>query len=180
VGKQNSDHLRNALLQSYELISHCATKVYSGMSFKWDYKSTKCDISMPGYVSNVLRKFQHDAPKHPQHTPSIYAMPVYGSKTGNFGMTSTTRTIREPSHDTSSKHWREKWKKNGHIKELLLILWVIQKQHFDRRYRITDPHYESKKCWETLPRLYLDDTETKRLVNHSDIKQNIGWRTEVG
>jgi hypothetical protein len=36
---------------------------------------------MPGYVSNVLRKFQHDAPKHQQHTPSNYVTPVYGTKT---------------------------------------------------------------------------------------------------
>jgi hypothetical protein len=36
---------------------------------------------MPGYVSNVFSKFQHDAPKHMQHTPSKYATPVYGSKT---------------------------------------------------------------------------------------------------
>jgi hypothetical protein len=36
---------------------------------------------MPGYVSNVLGKFQHDAPKHPQHTPSRYVTPVYGAKT---------------------------------------------------------------------------------------------------
>jgi hypothetical protein len=36
---------------------------------------------MPGYVSNVLRKFQHDSPKHPQHTPSWYVTPVYGAKT---------------------------------------------------------------------------------------------------
>jgi hypothetical protein len=36
---------------------------------------------MPSYVSNVLSKFQHDAPKHPQHTPSRYATPVYGAKT---------------------------------------------------------------------------------------------------
>jgi hypothetical protein len=39
------------------------------------------DISMRGYVSNVLSKFQHDSPKHPQHTPSRYATPVYGAKT---------------------------------------------------------------------------------------------------
>jgi hypothetical protein len=38
-------------------------------------------ISMPGYVSNVLSKFQHGAPKHPQHTPSKYVTPVYGEKT---------------------------------------------------------------------------------------------------
>jgi hypothetical protein len=36
---------------------------------------------MPGYVSNVLSKFQHDAPKHPQHTPSRYFTTVYGAKT---------------------------------------------------------------------------------------------------
>jgi hypothetical protein len=35
---------------------------------------------MPGYVSNVLSKFQHDAPKHTQHTPSRYVTPVYGAK----------------------------------------------------------------------------------------------------
>jgi hypothetical protein len=55
--------------------------VYSGMTLKWDYKHRTCDISMPGYVSNVLSKFQHDAPKHPQHTPSRYVTPVYGAKT---------------------------------------------------------------------------------------------------
>jgi hypothetical protein len=69
VGKQHADHLRNALLQSYELTTDWEAKVYSGMSLKWDYKNRTCDISMHGYVSNVLSKFQHDAPKHPQHTP---------------------------------------------------------------------------------------------------------------
>jgi hypothetical protein len=35
---------------------------------------------MPCYVSNVLSKFQHDDPKHPQHTPSKCITPVYGTK----------------------------------------------------------------------------------------------------
>jgi hypothetical protein len=81
VGKQHTDHLINTLLQIYELIIDWAAKVYSGMSLKWDYKNRTCDISMPGYVYNVLSKFQHDAPKHPQHTPSRYVTPVYGEKT---------------------------------------------------------------------------------------------------
>jgi hypothetical protein len=51
------------------------------MTLKWDYKNRTCNISMPGYISNVLSKFQHDAPKHPQHTPSRYVTPVYGAKT---------------------------------------------------------------------------------------------------
>jgi hypothetical protein len=65
VGKQHADHLRNTLLQSYEITTDWEAKVYSGMSLKWDYKNRTCDISMPGYVSNVLSKFQHDAPKYP-------------------------------------------------------------------------------------------------------------------
>jgi hypothetical protein len=55
--------------------------VYSGMTLKWDYIKRICNISMPGYVSNILRKFQHDSPKHPQHTPSRYVTPIYGAKT---------------------------------------------------------------------------------------------------
>jgi hypothetical protein len=51
------------------------------MTLKWDYNKRTCDISMPGYVSNILRKFQHDSPKHPQHKPSRYVTPVYGAKT---------------------------------------------------------------------------------------------------
>jgi hypothetical protein len=81
VGKQHAEHLRNALLQTYELTTDWTATVYSGMTLKWDYKNRTCDISMPGYVSNVLSKFQHDAPKHPQHTLSRYVMPVYGAKT---------------------------------------------------------------------------------------------------
>jgi hypothetical protein len=81
VGKQHAEHLRNALLRTCELTTDWTATVYSGMTLKWDYKNRTCDISMPGYVSNVLGKFEHDAPKHPQHTPSRYVTPVYGAKT---------------------------------------------------------------------------------------------------
>jgi hypothetical protein len=79
--KQHADHLQNTLLKAYELTTDWAAMVYSGMTFKWDFKNRTCDISMPGYVSNVLSKFQQDAPKHPKHTPSRYATPVYGART---------------------------------------------------------------------------------------------------
>jgi hypothetical protein len=70
LGKQHAEHLQNALLRTFEL-----------KTLKWYYEKRTCDISMPGYVSNVLSKFQHDAPKHPQHTPSRYVTPVYGANT---------------------------------------------------------------------------------------------------
>jgi hypothetical protein len=80
VGKKHADHLRDALLRSYELTTDWEGKVYSRMSLKWDYKNRTCDISMPGYVANLLSKFQHNSPNHPQQTPSRYVMPVYGAK----------------------------------------------------------------------------------------------------
>jgi hypothetical protein len=55
--------------------------VYSGMALKWDYKKRTCDMFMPGYGANVLSKFQHASPKQPTHSPSKYAMPIYGAKT---------------------------------------------------------------------------------------------------
>jgi hypothetical protein len=54
--------------------------LYSGINLDWDYKIRPCDISMPGYITSVLNKFQHDAPQTPQHTPSKYITPVYGAK----------------------------------------------------------------------------------------------------
>jgi hypothetical protein len=57
VGKHHAEHLWNALLRTYELTTDWTATVYSGMTLKWDYKSRTCDISMPGYVSNVLSKF---------------------------------------------------------------------------------------------------------------------------
>jgi hypothetical protein len=81
VGKHHAEHLRNSLLRTYELTTDWAATVYSDMTLKWDCNKHICDISMPGYVSNVLSKFQHDPPKHPQHTPSRYVTPVYGAKT---------------------------------------------------------------------------------------------------
>jgi hypothetical protein len=70
VGKENTHHLRNALLRSYKLTTYWGGTVYSGMTLKWDYQKFTCDISMPGYVANVISKLQHDDPKHPHHTPS--------------------------------------------------------------------------------------------------------------
>jgi hypothetical protein len=75
VGKQHAEHLRNVLLKTFELATDWTATVYSSMTLKWDYKKRTCYIFMPGYVSNVLSNLQHDATKHPQHTPSRYVMP---------------------------------------------------------------------------------------------------------
>jgi hypothetical protein len=62
VDKHHAEHLRNALLRTYELTTDCTATVYSRMTLKWDNNKRICDISMPGYVSNVLSKSQHNPP----------------------------------------------------------------------------------------------------------------------
>jgi hypothetical protein len=91
VGKQHAQHLRSALLRTYELTTDWSATVYSGMTLKWDNNKRTCDISMPGYVSNVLSKFQHDAPRHPQHTPSRYVTPVYRSLHNSVSQSKTSQ-----------------------------------------------------------------------------------------
>jgi hypothetical protein len=81
IAKQHAEHLWNAKLRTYELTPDWTVTMYSGTTLKWDYDTRTCDISMPGYVSNVLIKFQHNAPKHPQHTPSRYVTPGFGANT---------------------------------------------------------------------------------------------------
>jgi hypothetical protein len=48
VGKQHSEHLRNALLQNYELTMDWTATVYSGMTLKWDYKRGHATLPCPG------------------------------------------------------------------------------------------------------------------------------------
>jgi hypothetical protein len=48
VGKQHPEHLRNAILQTYELTTDWTATVYSDMTLKWDYDKRTCDIAMPG------------------------------------------------------------------------------------------------------------------------------------
>jgi hypothetical protein len=81
VGQENAHHFRNALLRHYEITTDWGGTVYSGMILKWDYRQRTCEISMPCYITNVLKKIQHDTPKHPQQTPSKYVIPIYGTKT---------------------------------------------------------------------------------------------------
>jgi hypothetical protein len=90
IGKHHAEHLRNALLRTYELATDWTATVYSGMKLKWDYSKHICDISMPGYVSNILSKFQHDSSNHPQHTPSRYITSV---RVVLVAVLSTVRTI---------------------------------------------------------------------------------------
>jgi hypothetical protein len=72
VGKQHAAHLRDALLRSYEHTTGWEGKSYSGMTLKWDYQNRTCNISIPGYVANVLRN--SNMPRQSIHNTHILDM----------------------------------------------------------------------------------------------------------
>jgi hypothetical protein len=46
----------------------------------WDYLQKYVDISMPGYITSMLHKYQHPPAKGPQYAPHIWTEPTYGQR----------------------------------------------------------------------------------------------------
>jgi hypothetical protein len=79
IGKENADHLLNALKEHYEVTEEWAGKLYCGISLDWNYDNRTVDLSMPGYIANALNKLQHKQPERPQHAPYPARTPQYGA-----------------------------------------------------------------------------------------------------
>jgi hypothetical protein len=80
AGKENADHLQNALKEHYEVTKDWTGKLNCGISLDWDYENNTVDLSMPGYIANALHKFKHKQPERPQHAPYPARTPQHGSK----------------------------------------------------------------------------------------------------
>ena len=79
IGKENTDHLIQALQKLYTISIDWTGSFFCGLSISWDYAARICDIYMPNYLQTALNKFQHPAPKCPQHAPQSWSKPNYGS-----------------------------------------------------------------------------------------------------
>ena len=80
VGMDSAQHLINALRKNYEISIDWEGSLYCGISLKWNYEEGYVDASMPKYVEKTLRKFDHQKPTRPQHTPMVPAPRVYGKE----------------------------------------------------------------------------------------------------
>jgi hypothetical protein len=78
--KPDALHLVAALHKDYKIATGWDGSLYCGLTLDWHYADGYVDISMPGYVTRALSKFQHPAPTRSQHTPHQWIEPVYGSK----------------------------------------------------------------------------------------------------
>jgi hypothetical protein len=79
LGKENAEHLLNALKEHYAVTEDWAGKLYCGISLDCNYDNRTVDLSIPGYIANALQKFQHKPPEGPQHAPYPARTPQYGA-----------------------------------------------------------------------------------------------------
>jgi hypothetical protein len=59
VGKEHAQHLFQMIKKYYECSIETEGERYCGLTIKWDYPGKKVHISMPKYVKNALKHFQH-------------------------------------------------------------------------------------------------------------------------
>ena len=79
IVKENNDHLIQALQKLCTISIDWTGFVFCGLTIDWDYAARTCDIFMPKYLQTSLLKFQHLAPKLPQHAPHSWAKSIYGA-----------------------------------------------------------------------------------------------------
>jgi hypothetical protein len=77
VGKENAQHLIDALKTYYTVLKYWTGGLYCGITLKLDYENKNMDLSMPGYIKDDLHKYQHPMPKRPQYAPHNWNVPAY-------------------------------------------------------------------------------------------------------
>ena len=79
IGKENANQIIQYLQKLYTIYINWTGSLLCRLTIYWDYTACTCNISMPKYLQTALHKFQHPAPKRPQHAPHSWEKPTYGS-----------------------------------------------------------------------------------------------------
>ena len=77
--KTDLNHLITALQTKYKISTDFTCQNYCGLTINWNYEEGFVDISMHGYVTKVIKKFDY-TPKIPQYSPHEYFKQKYGTK----------------------------------------------------------------------------------------------------
>jgi hypothetical protein len=101
----NAHHLIKALEQHYTVSKDWTGGMYCGITLKWDYLHKHVDISMPGYITAMLNKYQHPPAKRPQYAPSTPHTNGQSPHTVNvYNMPHSHMKVRPPLQQTSQGH----------------------------------------------------------------------------
>ena len=98
IGKEHDDHLIQCLRNQYQEVDiDWDGKRFCGVHLDWDYDKHTCSLSMPGYVTTALHKFQHPKPHRAQDSPYPATAKQYGVKVQLTDPINTT--ARLPTHE---------------------------------------------------------------------------------
>jgi hypothetical protein len=78
TNRSDAEHLLTALQALYVVTTDWTASLYLAMTIDWDYHNHTVDISIPGYVTRALDRFQHNACGRAQHSPHDWTKPQYG------------------------------------------------------------------------------------------------------
>ena len=76
--EEDLDHLINALKTHYIISVDPTGAHYYRLHIDWNDEKQYIDISIPGYITKALYKFQYPTPKKPQYVPHAWIPPTYG------------------------------------------------------------------------------------------------------
>ena len=74
------EHLLGILEQHYKVSVDWSGTRYCGLTLEWDYVNRTCDISLPGYIERLLKRFCHKKPGKHEGSPHAWVAPSYGAK----------------------------------------------------------------------------------------------------
>jgi hypothetical protein len=80
VGEEHAEHLLKTIQKHYQCSVEKEGERYCGLTIKWDYPNKKVHISMPKYIENALKRFQHPPPIVKQNQPHPHVHKTYGAK----------------------------------------------------------------------------------------------------
>jgi hypothetical protein len=75
----DAEHLLTALQALYVVTTDWTGSLYLAMTIDWDYHNHTVDISMPGYFTKALDRFQHNSCGRAQNSPHDWIKSQYGS-----------------------------------------------------------------------------------------------------
>ena len=98
IGKEHTNHLIQCLCNHYQEVDiDWNGKRFCSVHFDWDYDKRTCSLSMPGYVTNALHKFQHPKPNKAQVSCCLATAKQYGVKVQLTDPIDTTAQL--PTHE---------------------------------------------------------------------------------
>ena len=80
VGKDNDDHLIQALKKQYTVSMDWTVSLFCELHIQWYYTVSTCNISMTDYLNEALYKFQRPEPPRRKNAPHAWKAPTYGAK----------------------------------------------------------------------------------------------------